>query len=46
MLWTDGVTHTDLYDKEQYVGPAAIKLADFFTKSLAHDKRPAAAASA
>lgn len=28
--WIDGASHVDLYDKEQYVGAAVAKLADFF----------------
>jgi len=32
--WIDGASHNDLYYKEQYVGPAITKLADFFTSSL------------
>jgi uncharacterized protein len=35
LLWIDGATHNDLYDKEEYVGPAITKLTDFFTKNLA-----------
>jgi hypothetical protein len=34
LRWIDGAVHSDLYDKEQYVGPAVTKLADFFTASL------------
>ncbi|KAK9696004.1 hypothetical protein K7432_012691 [Basidiobolus ranarum] len=30
----DGATHIDLYDKEQYVGPAVKKLDNFFTQYL------------
>ena len=33
--WIDGASHVDLYDKEQYVGPAVAKLADFFGAHLA-----------
>jgi hypothetical protein len=32
--WIDGASHVDLYDKEQYVGPATEKLAGFFTENL------------
>ncbi len=32
--WVDGATHVDLYDKEQYVGPAVEKLTAFFTENL------------
>jgi fermentation-respiration switch protein FrsA (DUF1100 family) len=46
LLWIDGAMHTDLYDKEQYVGPAITKLGGFFTKNLAADTTPAEAASA
>ncbi|MFE4861230.1 alpha/beta hydrolase [Streptomyces sp. NPDC056670] len=34
--WIDGASHVDLYDKEQYVGPAAAKLTDFFGTHLAN----------
>jgi uncharacterized protein len=44
--WVDGASHADLYDKEQYVGPAITKLAGFFTNNLAADTPPADAASA
>jgi uncharacterized protein len=45
--WIDGASHNDLYYKEQYVGQAIIKLADFFTSNLAAvDTAPAQAASA
>jgi hypothetical protein len=32
--WIDEASHVDLYDKEQYVGPAVEKLARFFTGNL------------
>ncbi|MGW3414797.1 alpha/beta hydrolase [Streptomyces sp. NPDC000888] len=32
--WIDGASHVDLYDKEQYVGPAVSKLTDFFGTHL------------
>jgi hypothetical protein len=32
--WIDGASHVDLYDKEQYVGPAVEKLARFFADNL------------
>ena len=32
--WIDGASHVDLYDKEQYVGPALQKLSDFFARTL------------
>jgi hypothetical protein len=44
--WIDGASHNDLYDKEQYVGPAVTKLTGFFTENLAADPAPAKAASA
>jgi len=45
--WIDGASHNDLYYKEQYLGPAITKLADFFTSNLAAaDTTPAQAASA
>jgi fermentation-respiration switch protein FrsA (DUF1100 family) len=44
--WINGASHNDLYDKEQYVGPAVTKLTGFFTKNLASDTTPAEAASA
>lgn len=45
--WIDGASHNDLYNKEQYVGPAITKLADFFTSNLAAvDTTPAQAAAA
>jgi fermentation-respiration switch protein FrsA (DUF1100 family) len=36
--WIDGAGHVDLYDKEQYVGPAVAKLTDFFGAHLAETK--------
>jgi len=32
--WVDGASHVDLYDREQYVGPAVEKLARFFDDNL------------
>jgi fermentation-respiration switch protein FrsA (DUF1100 family) len=32
--WIAGASHNDLYDKEQYVGPAVDKLAEFFAANL------------
>ncbi|MGC5311825.1 alpha/beta hydrolase [Micromonospora zamorensis] len=32
--WIDGATHVGLYDKEEYVGPALVELAGFFTEHL------------
>jgi fermentation-respiration switch protein FrsA (DUF1100 family) len=36
--WIDGAGHVDLYDKEQYVGPAVAQLTDFFRAHLAGAK--------
>lgn len=33
--WIDGASHVDLYDKEQYVGPAVAKLIEFLEAQLA-----------
>ena len=33
--WIDGASHVDLYDREQYVGPAVSKLTEFFGIHLA-----------
>ena len=43
--WIDGASHSDLYYKEQYVGPAVTKLTGFFAKNLAAGRAPAEAAS-
>jgi fermentation-respiration switch protein FrsA (DUF1100 family) len=32
--WIDGASHTDLYDKEQYVTPAIAKLTEFYSANL------------
>jgi uncharacterized protein len=32
--WIDGASHVDLYDKEQFVGPAISKLSKFFAENL------------
>jgi hypothetical protein len=32
--WVEGASHVDLYDREQYVGPAVEKLARFFADNL------------
>ncbi|MEU1622421.1 alpha/beta hydrolase [Streptomyces sp. NPDC005722] len=32
--WIEGASHVDLYDREQYVGPAVDKLAAFFAANL------------
>jgi fermentation-respiration switch protein FrsA (DUF1100 family) len=34
LFWIEGASHVDLYDKEQYVAPAVVKLADFYRKNL------------
>ncbi|TCC49564.1 alpha/beta hydrolase [Kribbella pittospori] len=34
LMWIDGAVHTDLYDKDEYVTPAALKLTGFFTANL------------
>jgi hypothetical protein len=39
--WIDGAMTNDLYDKEEYVGPAVAKLTEFFTKNLAPSTLPA-----
>jgi uncharacterized protein len=36
--WIDGASHVDLYDKEEYVGPAMRKLTDFFAANLSSDE--------
>jgi fermentation-respiration switch protein FrsA (DUF1100 family) len=36
--WIDGASHVDLYDKEQYAGPAVSKLTEFFGTHLAKAK--------
>jgi uncharacterized protein len=33
--WIEGASHTDLYDKEEYVAPAIAKLTEFYTANLA-----------
>jgi fermentation-respiration switch protein FrsA (DUF1100 family) len=33
--WIDDATHVDLYDRDEYVGPAVTKLTTFFTDALA-----------
>jgi fermentation-respiration switch protein FrsA (DUF1100 family) len=43
--WIDGAMHNDLYDKEEYVGPAVAKLTEFFTKNLAPSTSPAEASA-
>jgi fermentation-respiration switch protein FrsA (DUF1100 family) len=34
VLWIEGASHTDLYDKDEYVTPAVAKLADFYKEHL------------
>ena len=34
LFWIEGATHVDLYDVEQYVGPAIAKLTEFFGQHL------------
>jgi fermentation-respiration switch protein FrsA (DUF1100 family) len=38
LRWIDGASHVDLYDKDQYVGPAVSKLTQFFATYLANAK--------
>jgi len=35
LVWIEGASHVDLYDKPEYVGHAVAKLSDFFQKTLA-----------
>jgi uncharacterized protein len=35
LVWIEGASHVDLYDKPEYVVPAVAKLSDFFQKTLA-----------
>ena len=35
LVWIDGATHNDLYDKDVYVTPAVARLTDFFRAHLA-----------
>jgi fermentation-respiration switch protein FrsA (DUF1100 family) len=35
LVWIDGASHVDLYDKPEYVTPAVMRLADFFRTHLA-----------
>ena len=39
LSWIDGASHVDLYDQEQYTGPALDRLAGFFAASLATASR-------
>ena len=34
LFWIDGASHVDLYDKPEYVGPAATKIVSFFKQHL------------
>jgi fermentation-respiration switch protein FrsA (DUF1100 family) len=34
LLWIEGASHVDLYDKDEYVTPAITKLGEFFTAEL------------
>jgi hypothetical protein len=43
LYWIEGASHVDLYDQEQYVGPAIAKLTDFYRSSLAGGERAVAA---
>ncbi|MFE7752870.1 hypothetical protein [Streptomyces sp. NPDC057428] len=36
--WIDGASHVELYDKEQYLGPAVAELPDFFGERLARPR--------
>ena len=45
LLWVDGASHVDLYDKEQYAGPAVTRLTGFFRKNLPAGATSAQAAS-
>ena len=38
LFWIEGASHVDLYDKEQYVTPAIVKLTNFFSTHLAQTK--------
>jgi fermentation-respiration switch protein FrsA (DUF1100 family) len=38
--WIEGASHVDLYDREQYVGPAVDKLASFFADNLGRSPDP------
>jgi fermentation-respiration switch protein FrsA (DUF1100 family) len=33
-VWVEGASHNDLYDKDEYVGPAIKRLSEFFDESL------------
>ena len=34
LVWIDGASHVDLYDRNQYVQPAVDRLTEFFTFEL------------
>lgn len=34
LYWLQGASHVDLYNKDQYVGPAVAELTEFFTIQL------------
>ena len=34
VYWIEGASHIDLYDKDEYVGPAVAKLTDFYETNL------------
>jgi fermentation-respiration switch protein FrsA (DUF1100 family) len=34
LVWIDGASHVDLYDRDQYVKPAITRLTEFFTTNL------------
>lgn len=42
LLWIDGASHVDLYDKPEYVDPAVARLTDFYRASLAAEHAVAA----
>ncbi|MFC4244916.1 alpha/beta hydrolase [Gryllotalpicola reticulitermitis] len=43
LMWIDGASHVDLYDKPEYVGLAVERLTAFFTRELAPSSTPAVA---
>jgi fermentation-respiration switch protein FrsA (DUF1100 family) len=34
LVWIDGASHNDLYDKDAYVAPAVARLTEFFHAHL------------
>ncbi|MFE4540948.1 alpha/beta hydrolase, partial [Streptomyces scopuliridis] len=44
LFWIEGAGHVDLYDLDEYVTPAVVKLTDFFTAGLRQDKEAPATA--